>query len=153
MDASGGQRRAMPHSPRRWRERWRIAVWPTIPSSPCSIAGSVARRRRTRIAKHAALATTRFQQLSAPLAAKAVEDTAFYRHGVLLSRNEVGADISRLWITAEEFHARCLARRESFPDAMLATATHDHKRGEDVRARLAVLSEMPAQWAASVRDG
>ena len=96
-------------------------------------------------------AITRFQQLSAPLAAKAVEDTAFYRHGVLLSRNEVGADIARLWISVEEFHARCLARRESFPDAMLATATHDHKRGEDVRARLAVLSEMPAQWAASVR--
>jgi (1->4)-alpha-D-glucan 1-alpha-D-glucosylmutase len=96
-------------------------------------------------------AISRFQQLSAPLAAKAVEDTAFYRHGVLLSRNEVGADNARFWITAGEFHTRSLARRASFPDAMLATATHDHKRGEDVRARLAVLSEMPAQWAASVR--
>ncbi len=96
-------------------------------------------------------AIVRFQQLSAPLAAKAVEDTAFYRHGVLLSRNEVGADIARFSMTAEEFHARCLARRECLPDAMLATATHDHKRGEDVRARLAVLSEMPEEWAESVR--
>jgi (1->4)-alpha-D-glucan 1-alpha-D-glucosylmutase len=97
------------------------------------------------------VAMTRFQQLSAPLAAKAVEDTAFYRHGVLLSRNDVGADVARFSMTAEEFHARCVARRERFPDAMLATATHDHKRGEDVSARLAVLSDMPEQWAASVR--
>ncbi len=96
-------------------------------------------------------AAVRFQQLSAPVAAKAVEDTAFYRHGVLLSRNEVGADARRFSATAEEFHAACLARRARFPDAMLATATHDHKRGEDVRARLAVLSEIPDEWERVVR--
>jgi (1->4)-alpha-D-glucan 1-alpha-D-glucosylmutase len=96
------------------------------------------------------IARIRFQQLTAPLAAKAVEDTAFYRYGVLLSRNEVGADTARFSATAESFHAACLARREQFPDAMLATATHDHKRGEDVRARLAVLSEMPDEWQATV---
>jgi malto-oligosyltrehalose synthase len=93
----------------------------------------------------------RFQQLSAPLAAKAVEDTAYYRHGTLLSRNEVGADVRRFSATTAEFHAACLARREHFPDAMLATATHDHKRGEDVRARLAVLSEIPLEWEHAVR--
>jgi (1->4)-alpha-D-glucan 1-alpha-D-glucosylmutase len=96
-------------------------------------------------------AAVRFQQLSAPLAAKAVEDTAFYRYGVLLSRNEVGADITQSSMSVEEFHTRCLARQEHFPHAMLTTATHDHKRGEDVRARLAVLSEMSEEWAASVR--
>jgi malto-oligosyltrehalose synthase len=93
----------------------------------------------------------RFQQLSAPVAAKAVEDTAYYRYGVLLSRNEVGADVRRFSMTAEEFHAASLVRRERFPDAMLATATHDHKRGEDVRARLAVLSEIPVEWERMVQ--
>jgi (1->4)-alpha-D-glucan 1-alpha-D-glucosylmutase len=93
----------------------------------------------------------RFQQLSAPLAAKAVEDTAYYRYGVLLSRNEVGADVRRFSATVADFHAACLARRKQFPDAMLATATHDHKRGEDVRARLAVLSEIPEEWERAVR--
>ena len=96
-------------------------------------------------------ACRKFQQLSAPVAAKAVEDTAFYRYGRLLSRNDVGFDAARLGAPAEAFHANCRARSESFPDAMLATATHDHKRGEDVRARLAVLSEMPQDWAAAVR--
>jgi (1->4)-alpha-D-glucan 1-alpha-D-glucosylmutase len=90
------------------------------------------------------------QQLSAPLAAKAVEDTAFYRYGVLLSRNEVGADLRRFSITPADFHAACLERHRRFPDAMLATATHDHKRGEDVRARLAVLSEIPQEWERAV---
>jgi (1->4)-alpha-D-glucan 1-alpha-D-glucosylmutase len=96
-------------------------------------------------------AAVRFQQLSAPLAAKAVEDTAYYRYGVLLSRNEVGADVRRFSATPAEFHAACIERRRRFPDAMLATATHDHKRGEDVRARLAVLSEIPNEWERAVR--
>ncbi|HEY7576855.1 MAG TPA: malto-oligosyltrehalose synthase [Acetobacteraceae bacterium] len=97
-------------------------------------------------------AAIRFQQLSAPLAAKAVEDTAYYRYGVLLSRNEVGADVRRFSAPPAEFHAACLERRQRFPDAMLATATHDHKRGEDVRARLAVLSEIPDEWQRAVRN-
>jgi (1->4)-alpha-D-glucan 1-alpha-D-glucosylmutase len=85
----------------------------------------------------------RFQQLSAPIAAKAVEDTAFYRHGPLLSRNDVGFDIERFSLRAAEFHALMQGRP---PNGLLATATHDHKRGEDVRARLAVLSERAADW-------
>jgi len=92
-------------------------------------------------------ATTQFQQLSAPVAAKAVEDTAFYRYGRLLSRNDVGFDVTRFGDGAADFHAGIQRRRGAFPHAMLATATHDHKRGEDVRARLAVLSEYADEWA------
>jgi malto-oligosyltrehalose synthase len=92
-------------------------------------------------------AVTRFQQLSAPVAAKSVEDTAFYRYGRLLSRNDVGFDAAHLGSSVAEFHRACANRLATFPDAMLATATHDHKRGEDVRARLAVISEIPDAWA------
>jgi (1->4)-alpha-D-glucan 1-alpha-D-glucosylmutase len=89
----------------------------------------------------------RFQQLSAPVAAKAVEDTAFYRYGRLLSRNDVGFNIERFAGDASAFHAAAQERCRHFPHALLATATHDHKRGEDVRARLAVLSEQADKWA------
>jgi (1->4)-alpha-D-glucan 1-alpha-D-glucosylmutase len=92
-------------------------------------------------------ARRRFRQLSAPLAAKAVEDTAFYRHGRLLSRVDVGFDAGRFFDSVETFHQKSLQRREEFSNGMLATATHDHKRGEDVRARLAVLSEISGEWA------
>jgi (1->4)-alpha-D-glucan 1-alpha-D-glucosylmutase len=91
-------------------------------------------------------AATRFQQLSAPVAAKSVEDTAFYRYGPLLSRNDVGFDIERFGGSVADFHARMQRRQATMPHALLATATHDHKRGEDVRARLAVLSERPLDW-------
>jgi (1->4)-alpha-D-glucan 1-alpha-D-glucosylmutase len=94
------------------------------------------------------VAATRFQQLSAPVAAKAVEDTAFYRYGRLLSRNDVGFDAARLGGSIADFHRACADRLAAFPNAMLATATHDHKRGEDLRARLAVISEIPDDWAA-----
>ena len=96
------------------------------------------------------MAATRFQQLSAPVAAKAVEDTAFYRYGRLLSRNDVGFDAARLGGSVADFHRACADRLAAFPAAMLATATHDHKRGEDLRARLAVISEIPDDWAGFV---
>jgi malto-oligosyltrehalose synthase len=95
---------------------------------------------------HAAV-RQRFGQLSATLAAKAVEDTAFYRYHRLISRNEVGGDPGCLAISVEAFHAEAGQRHDRFPSAMLATATHDQKRGEDVRARLAVLSEIADEWA------
>lgn len=91
-------------------------------------------------------AVSRFQQLSSPVAAKSVEDTAFYRYGRLLSRNDVGFDVERFGDTAADFHGRMQRRQATQPHGMLATATHDHKRGEDLRARLAVLSEKPAEW-------
>ncbi|MCU6453725.1 malto-oligosyltrehalose synthase [Sphingomonas sp. A2-49] len=98
----------------------------------------------------AADAVRRFQQLSAPIAAKSVEDTAFYRSGRLLSRNDVGFDATMLGIGVDAFHRLMVARARDMPHAMLATATHDHKRGEDVRARLAVLSTMPTAWRTRV---
>ncbi|MFM0341010.1 malto-oligosyltrehalose synthase [Paraburkholderia fungorum] len=96
-------------------------------------------------------AQTLFSQLTAPVAAKAVEDTACYRYGRLLSRNEVGADPGEFALSVEQFHAANLERSQRFPHAMLATATHDHKRGEDVRARLAVLSEIAPEWSSILR--
>jgi (1->4)-alpha-D-glucan 1-alpha-D-glucosylmutase len=94
----------------------------------------------------APVAVTRFNQLTAPVAAKAVEDTAFYRYGRILSRNDVGFEPGCFSLTVEAFHAAAIARSRDYPQAMLATATHDHKRGEDVRARLAVLSELAGEW-------
>lgn len=94
-------------------------------------------------------AIRRFQQLTGPVAAKSVEDTGFYRYLRLVSRNEVGSDPSRLAIAPSVFH-RFMAARRRTPHALSATATHDHKRGEDVRARLAVLSENAASWVATL---
>ena len=87
-----------------------------------------------------------------PVAAKSVEDTAFYRYGRLISRNDVGCDPARLGDGPEAFHAAMARRAAKGPRSMLATATHDHKRGEDVRARLAVLSERPHLWTLHVRN-
>jgi maltooligosyltrehalose synthase len=90
------------------------------------------------------LAVRRFEQLTPPLAAKSVEDTAFYRYGRLLSRNEVGSDPNifrrRLQIFTPSI---CTTRRIVPALRLLATATHDHKRGEDVRARLARTERNP----------
>jgi (1->4)-alpha-D-glucan 1-alpha-D-glucosylmutase len=88
----------------------------------------------------------RFQQYTGPVQAKGLEDTAFYRYNVLLSLNEVGGDPQRFGGTAAQFHESNKRRRSRWPLAMLATATHDTKRGEDVRARLNVLSEIPDEW-------
>ncbi len=93
-------------------------------------------------------ACVRFQQLTAPSAAKAVEDTAFYRSARLLSRNDVGFEAERFSAPLAHFHNEAQRRLRDFPDNLLATATHDHKRGEDTRARLAVLSER-GPWLAS----
>ena len=87
-----------------------------------------------------------FQQLSAPIAAKAVEDTAFYRYGRWISRNDVGFDPARFSADASAFHESQQRRLENWPGSMLATATHDHKRGEDVRARLAAIAELAGEW-------
>ncbi len=93
----------------------------------------------------------RFQQLTSPAAAKAVEDTACYRSAVLLSRNDVGFDPQHFSAPLAQFHQQSVERRARFPNNLLATATHDHKRGEDSRARLAVISERTAWWAEKIR--
>jgi len=92
----------------------------------------------------------KFQQYTAPVQAKGVEDTAFYRYNALLSLNEVGGDPDRFGRTVEEFHAANAHRRARWPLEMNATATHDTKRGEDARARLNVLSEIPGEWRDAV---
>jgi (1->4)-alpha-D-glucan 1-alpha-D-glucosylmutase len=96
-------------------------------------------------------AMVRFQQLSAPTAAKSVEDTAFYRYGRLISRNEVGSEPSQFAISKAAMHSANKERQKRFPNALLATATHDHKRGEDTRMRLAVLSSLPEEWGTATQ--
>ena len=88
----------------------------------------------------------RFQQITGPVTAKGYEDTALYRFNRLVSLNEVGGDPSRFGVGLAEFHAENSARLRRSPHALSATATHDTKRGEDVRARINVLSEIPNDW-------
>jgi len=94
----------------------------------------------------------RFNQLASAVAAKGVEDTAFYRYGVLSSRNDVGSDPRYFASSPDEFHHACARRQHDFPHAMLATATHDTKRGEDARARLAATSEIPDAFRTKVNQ-
>jgi (1->4)-alpha-D-glucan 1-alpha-D-glucosylmutase len=92
----------------------------------------------------------RFQQYATAVQAKGVEDTAFYRHHALTSLCEVGGEPARFGGSVGEFHAANRRRRERWPHGMLATATHDTKRGEDARARIDVISEMPLDWGRAV---
>jgi (1->4)-alpha-D-glucan 1-alpha-D-glucosylmutase len=93
----------------------------------------------------------RFQQFTAPVAAKGVEDTALYRFNRLVSLNEVGGDPGQFGIGVRAFHAASADRAAAWPHTMLATSTHDDKRAEDVRARIDVISEVPAAWRSIVR--
>jgi (1->4)-alpha-D-glucan 1-alpha-D-glucosylmutase len=89
----------------------------------------------------------KFQQYTGPVMAKGLEDTTFYRYHRLISLNEVGGDPRQFGLSVAAFHRANQERARDWPHAMLATATHDTKRGEDVRARVAVLSEIPGEWA------
>jgi (1->4)-alpha-D-glucan 1-alpha-D-glucosylmutase len=93
----------------------------------------------------------RLQQYTAPVAAKGIEDTALYRHHRLISVNDVGGEPDVCGISVAAFHAASRDRALNWPHTMLATSTHDAKRSEDVRARIDVISEMPAAWRLSVR--
>ena len=132
------------------RRSLRPVEWPLLDALAEVVSGRLLRgtgpgpRRRDLL-----LAIRRFQQLTAPVAAKAVEDTAFYRYVRLLSRNEVGSHPGRFALPPAAFR-RFLQRMRRTPLSLLATATHDHKRGEDTRARLMVLSERAEGWAACV---
>ncbi|BCX68459.1 malto-oligosyltrehalose synthase [Pseudomonas izuensis] len=124
------------------------ADWPVLDCLAGWLGGEPWRKRPVgRARKRLKHACVRFQQLTSPAAAKAVEDTALYRSAVLLSRNDVGFDTEQFSAPVADFHAACGRRLAEFPDNLLATATHDHKRGEDTRARLAVLSERSAWYA------
>jgi (1->4)-alpha-D-glucan 1-alpha-D-glucosylmutase len=93
----------------------------------------------------------RLQQYSGPVMAKGLEDTAYYRYNRFVALNEVGGHPNLFGVTLAAFHRVNAQRAERWPHAMLGTATHDTKRGEDTRARLAVLSEMPEEWARQVQ--
>jgi (1->4)-alpha-D-glucan 1-alpha-D-glucosylmutase len=90
------------------------------------------------------------QQFTGPMMAKSLEDTAFYRYHRLLALNEVGGDPSAKALSAEAFHEAMKVRTREWPHGMTATATHDTKRGEDARARLMALAELPGEWASAV---
>ena len=94
----------------------------------------------------------RFQQTSGAVMAKGVEDTAYYRYTRFVALNEVGGDPSRFGSGLDGFHAAQAQRQLVAPQGMTTLSTHDTKRGEDVRARLAVLAEVPAEWGTLVRD-
>lgn len=94
----------------------------------------------------------KFQQYTGPVQAKGVEDTAFYRYAPLLSLNEVGGDPLRFGRTVDEFHLENQERLSKWPLSMLATSTHDTKRGEDARARINVLSEIPDEFRIRVNQ-
>ncbi|MCU0550947.1 MAG: malto-oligosyltrehalose synthase [Leptolyngbya sp. Prado105] len=94
----------------------------------------------------------RVQQYTGPLMAKGVEDTAFYVYNRLISLNEVGGDPARFGISAEEFHQFNQYRQQHWHTAMNASSTHDTKRGEDVRARINVLSEIPDEWQVQLKQ-
>jgi (1->4)-alpha-D-glucan 1-alpha-D-glucosylmutase len=93
----------------------------------------------------------RFQQLTGAVMAKGVEDTAFYRYNRFIALNEVGGDPGIFGLDPEDFHSAQKSRMASRPAGMTTLSTHDTKRGEDLRARLMVLAEVPAEWEVTVR--
>jgi (1->4)-alpha-D-glucan 1-alpha-D-glucosylmutase len=93
---------------------------------------------------------SQFQQFTGPAMAKGVEDTAFYNFNRLVALNEVGGDPGRFGVSVVDFHAWCERMTRDWPTTMLATSTHDTKRGEDVRVRIALLSAIPVLWSDSV---
>jgi (1->4)-alpha-D-glucan 1-alpha-D-glucosylmutase len=105
-------------------------------------------------ALHSAPRVRRFalklQQFTGPMMAKSLEDTTFYRYHRLLALNEVGGDPAAGALSADAFHAAMTVRAREWPHGMTATATHDTKRGEDARARLMALAELPGEWASAV---
>jgi (1->4)-alpha-D-glucan 1-alpha-D-glucosylmutase len=93
----------------------------------------------------------RFQQVTGPVMAKGVEDTAFYRYFRLSALNEVGGNPGRFGMSADEFHEANRKRAARFPRHMLTTYTHDTKRSPDVRSRIAALSWLPEEWGERMR--
>ena len=117
------------------------------------LSGKLVEAPRSGFSRVAALrCALKFQQLSGPIMAKGLEDTAYYRYNRFIALNEVGSDPQRIGLGSEEFHALNAERAQRWPRALSATATHDTKRGEDARARLAVLTELPGEWAERVRE-
>jgi (1->4)-alpha-D-glucan 1-alpha-D-glucosylmutase len=93
----------------------------------------------------------KFQQSTGPIMAKGLEDTAFYIYNRLAALNEVGGEPQQFGISLEDFHQRNLERQRDWPATLLATSTHDTKRSEDVRARMAAISEVPQLWRSALQ--
>jgi (1->4)-alpha-D-glucan 1-alpha-D-glucosylmutase len=116
------------------------------------LSGDLVAAPRSGFSREAALrCAMKFQQYSGPVMAKGLEDTAFYRYNRFVALNEVGGHPDAFGLGIAAFHRANRTRAERWPYAMLGTSTHDTKRGEDTRARLAVLSEMPEEWATQVQ--
>jgi (1->4)-alpha-D-glucan 1-alpha-D-glucosylmutase len=116
------------------------------------LSGDLVARPRSGFSRQKVLRwAMKLQQYSGPVMAKGLEDTALYRSNRLLALNEVGGHPDRFGVTTPAFHAANLHAAERWPHSLLSTSTHDTKRGEDARARLAVLSELPEEWARQVR--
>jgi (1->4)-alpha-D-glucan 1-alpha-D-glucosylmutase len=141
------------------RDRWYVDLAvararrrnPAMSASVFDFIGDVLRLRfpgaRTAAERAEQLAFVgKFQQLTGPITAKGVEDTAFYRYHRLISLNEVGGAPEHFGVAVDEFHRLNAERLDRWPAALLATSTHDTKRSEDVRARINVLSELPREW-------
>ena len=116
-----------------------------------SLLGQVVDGAPPELREHARRLAIRFQQFTSPVAAKGVEDTAFYLYGRLASLNEVGGDPEQFGMTVRAFHGASADRAARWPHTILATSTHDNKRSEDVRTRIDVLSEIPAGWRLALR--
>ena len=117
------------------------------------LSGDLVRQGHSGFSRHSVLRLAMgFQQYSGPVMAKGLEDTAFYRYNRFVALNEVGGHPEHFGVTISSFHKASTQRAARWPRAMLTTSTHDSKRGEDTRARLAVLAEIPEEWARQVES-
>jgi (1->4)-alpha-D-glucan 1-alpha-D-glucosylmutase len=151
--ASADDRRDIGWAVARARCRWEAADESLFDFIEAALTTDLAEKRgnggaRRRIVRFA----MRFQQYSSPVMAKGFEDTALYRYNRLTGLNEVGGDPGRFGMSPAAFHHANSQRAAHWPNAQLTTATHDSKRGEDARARLAVLASMPEAWDEHVQS-
>ncbi|AXK44907.1 malto-oligosyltrehalose synthase [Brachybacterium saurashtrense] len=151
--ASGAERGVIEQAAARARDRLGededvVATLETVVALVCG--DEVGSAGRTRSAERDEV-VVRFAQTCGPVHAKGLEDTAFYRYTRFLPVNEVGADPERIGVAPDELHDHALSMVRTRPDAMTTLSTHDTKRSEDVRARLAVLTEQPAEWTMVVQ--
>jgi (1->4)-alpha-D-glucan 1-alpha-D-glucosylmutase len=148
--ASADDRRYIDWAIGQARKRWRGADVSIFDFLRRVLSGEAAESERDPSPGSALHTAMHFQQVTGPVMAKAAEDTAFYRYVRLLALNEVGGDPRRFGMSVAGFHHLAQQRARLWPQAMVTTATHDTKRGEDARARLALLSEMPREWGRRV---
>jgi (1->4)-alpha-D-glucan 1-alpha-D-glucosylmutase len=132
------------------KKRWRIADTSIFDFIHGVLTGQLADHKLHLPQGEALRIAMHFQQVTGPVMAKGCEDTAFYRYVRLVALNEVGGDPRRFGLSLAAFHHQMRDRLRAWPQAMVTTATHDTKRGEDARVRLALLSEMPREWGRRV---